>query len=50
MWAILEDRWRSRVASDRKLKEKLPKIEQAVADGALSPALAVDDIMATLGW
>jgi LAO/AO transport system kinase len=50
MWAILEDRWRARVASDRKLKEKLPRIEQAVADGELSPALAVDDIMATLGW
>jgi LAO/AO transport system kinase len=50
MWAILEDRWRARVGSDRKLKEKLPRIEQAVADGELSPALAVDDIMATLGW
>jgi LAO/AO transport system kinase len=50
MWAILEDRWRSRVASDHKLKAKLPRLEQAVADGELSPALAVDDIMATLGW
>ncbi len=50
MWSILEDRWRTRVASDHKLKAKLPKIEQAVADGELSPALAVDDIMATLGW
>jgi LAO/AO transport system kinase len=50
MWAILEDRWRTRVASDRKLKEKLPQLERAVADGELSPALAVDDIMATLGW
>jgi LAO/AO transport system kinase len=50
MWSILEDRWRSRVASDHKLKAKLPRLEQAVADGELSPALAVDDIMATLGW
>jgi GTPase len=50
MWAILEDRWRSRIASDHKLKAKLPQIKKAVADGELSPALAVDEIMATLGW
>jgi LAO/AO transport system kinase len=50
MWAILEDRWRGRIASDSKLKAKLPQIEKAVAEGRLSPALAVDDILATLGW
>jgi LAO/AO transport system kinase len=50
MWAILEDRWRGRVASDTKLRAKLPQIEKAVAEGRLSPALAVDDILATLGW
>lgn len=50
MWSILEDRWRSRVASDGKLRAKLPQIEKAVAEGRLSPALAVDDILATLGW
>jgi LAO/AO transport system kinase len=50
MWAILEDRWRGRVASDPKLRAKLPQIEKAVAEGRLSPALAVDDILATLGW
>jgi LAO/AO transport system kinase len=50
MWAILEDRWRGRIASDSKLKAKLPHIEKAVAEGRLSPALAVDDILATLGW
>jgi LAO/AO transport system kinase len=50
MWAILEDRWRSRIASDPKLRAKLPQIERAVAEGQLSPALAVDDILATLGW
>jgi len=27
----------------------LPQLERAVAEGALSPALAVDDIVATLG-
>jgi LAO/AO transport system kinase len=50
MWSILEDRWRGRVASDSKLRAKLPQIEKAVAEGRLSPALAVDDILATLGW
>ena len=49
MWALLEDRLRSRLASDPKLKAKLPQLERAVADGTLSPALAVDDIVATLG-
>jgi LAO/AO transport system kinase len=49
MWALLEDRLRSRVATDPGLKAKLPKLEHAVADGTLSPALAVDDIVETLG-
>jgi LAO/AO transport system kinase len=49
MWALLEDRLRSRLASDPKLKAKLPQLERAVAEGTLSPALAVDDIVATLG-
>jgi LAO/AO transport system kinase len=45
----LEDRLRSRLASDPKLKAKLPQLERAVAEGKLSPALAVDDIVETLG-
>ncbi len=48
MWALLEDRLRSRLA-DPKLSAKLPQLERAVAEGTLSPALAVDDIVATLG-
>jgi LAO/AO transport system kinase len=49
MWTLLEDRVRSRLASDLKLKARLPQWERAVADGTLSPAVAVDDIVATLG-
>jgi len=49
MWALLEERLRRRLASDAKLKTRLPQLERAVAEGALSPALAVDDIVATLG-
>src|SRR6202521_5817898 len=49
MWAELQDRLRGRIASHPKLKAKLPQLERAVSDGVLSPALAVDDIVATLG-
>ena len=49
MWALLDDRLRTRLACDPKLKARLPQLERAVADGALSPALAVDEIVATLG-
>jgi len=49
MWALLDDRLRTRLACDPKLKARLPQLERAVADGTLSPALAVDDIVATLG-
>ena len=44
-----DDRLRRRSDSDPKLKAKLPQLERAVAEGMLSPALAVDDIVATLG-
>ncbi len=49
MWALLEDRLRGRLMSDPKLKAKLPQLEHAVAEGTLSPALAVDDIVAAFG-
>src|SRR5467141_4765281 len=50
MWALLEERLRSRLATDPKLKARLPQLERAVAEGTLSPALAVEDIVATLGF
>jgi LAO/AO transport system kinase len=49
MWALLEERLRSRLAADPELKARLPQLERAVAEGTLSPALAVEDIVATLG-
>jgi LAO/AO transport system kinase len=49
MWALLDDRLRGRLSADPGLKAKLPRIERAVAEGRLSPALAVDDIVETLG-
>jgi len=49
MWTLLDDRLRGRLATDPKLRAKLPQLERAVAEGALSPALAVDNIVETLG-
>src|SRR3954452_12385535 len=49
MWAILEDRFHLRLKTDAKLKARLPAIERSVAEGTLSPALAVDEIAAALG-
>jgi len=49
MWAMLEDRLRERLYADPKLRSLLPHLEHSVAAGRLSPALAVDDILATLG-
>jgi LAO/AO transport system kinase len=49
MWALFDERLRGRLSSDPKLKAKLPQIERAVAEGRLSPALAVDEIVGTLG-
>jgi LAO/AO transport system kinase len=49
MWALFDERLRGRLTCDPKLKAKLPQIERAVAEGRLSPALAVDEIVGTLG-
>ena len=49
MWAMLEDRVFARLKSDPALKAKLPRIEAAVAEGRMSPAVAVDEIAAALG-
>jgi len=49
MWAMLEDRVFARLKTDSSLKAKLPRIEAAVADGRMSPAVAVDEIAAALG-
>src|SRR3984885_6005355 len=47
MWSMLEDRLRARLAAPD-LKARLPQLERAVADGELSPALAVEEILSTL--
>jgi LAO/AO transport system kinase len=49
MWTMLDEFWRARIASEPKLKAKLPRLEAAVAAGELSPASAVDELVAALG-
>ena len=49
MWAILEQRLFARLHTTAAIKAKLPKIEAAVTEGRLSPALAADEIAALLG-
>jgi GTPase len=45
MWAMLEDRLRMRLTGDARLKARLPQLERTVADGTLSAAVAVDEIV-----
>jgi LAO/AO transport system kinase len=49
MWAMLEDRVFARLRSDPGIRAKLPRLEAAVAEGRMTPALAVDEIAAALG-
>ena len=49
MWTMLDDRLFSRLESDPALRARLPAIEAAVAEGRLSPALAVDEISRAMG-
>jgi LAO/AO transport system kinase len=49
MWSMLEERFHLRLKTDAKLKARVPAIERAVADGTLSPALAVEEIATALG-
>jgi len=49
MWTMLDEVWRARIASEGRLRAKLPQIEAAVAAGELTPARAVDELLAALG-
>ncbi|AMN41327.1 methylmalonyl Co-A mutase-associated GTPase MeaB [Rhodoplanes sp. Z2-YC6860] len=49
MWSMLEQRVFARLHTDAGLRARLPQIEAAVAEGRLSPTLAVDEIAAALG-
>ena len=49
MWSMLEERLLSRLRTEPAVKQRLPVLERAVAEGALAPTLAVDEIAGLLG-
>ena len=50
MRTMLQERFFSRLTSDPVLCAKLPLLEAAVADGRMSPSMAVEEIAAALGF
>jgi LAO/AO transport system kinase len=49
MWSMLNDRVLARLKSDAGLRARLPALEAAVAEGRLSPPLAVTEIIDAMG-
>jgi LAO/AO transport system kinase len=49
MWTLLEERFTAHLRGDPGLRTKLRHAEAAVADGRLSPTLAVEEIAGLLG-
>lgn len=49
LWSMLDERLIARLKSDPALKSRLPALEKAVAEGRLSPALAVEEIAGAMG-
>jgi LAO/AO transport system kinase len=49
LWAMLEERVFARLKADAGLRAKVPQLEAAVADGRLSPTVAVEEIATALG-
>jgi LAO/AO transport system kinase len=49
-WSMFDDRLRQHIHADRRLRARVPEIEAAVAAGTLSPSLAVEEIVAALGF
>ena len=49
MWSMLHDRFHLALTTNARLKARVPAIEKAVADGTLSPTLAVEEIAGALG-
>ena len=49
MWALVHERLHERLAQDPALRRRVPEIERAIAQGALSPNAAAAEIVALLG-
>ena len=49
MWALVHERMHARLTHDASLRQRVPAIERAVAEGAISPTAGADEIAALLG-
>lgn len=49
MWTMLDDRYRLRLRADPKIRARIPDVERAVHDGALSATLGADEIAGLAG-
>jgi LAO/AO transport system kinase len=49
MWALVHERLYERLHHDRALRQRVPEIEKAIADGTLSPNAGASDIVKLLG-
>lgn len=49
MWALVEERIHARMRGDPALRERLRALEEGVAQGALSPTSAADEVAGLLG-
>jgi LAO/AO transport system kinase len=49
MWALVNERMHARLTSDAATRSRVRKVEQAVADGKISPTAGADAIAALLG-
>jgi LAO/AO transport system kinase len=49
MWALVHERLYERLHHDRALRQRVPEIEKAIADGAVSPNAGASEIVKLLG-
>jgi LAO/AO transport system kinase len=49
MWALVHERLHGKLTTDRTVRGRVPEIERAVAEGAVSPNAGADEIAALLG-
>ncbi len=49
MWTMLEQRMMARLRTDQQLRKRIPTLEAEVAEGSLSPAIAVEEMAKMLG-
>ncbi|NJL08104.1 MAG: methylmalonyl Co-A mutase-associated GTPase MeaB [Methylacidiphilales bacterium] len=50
MWAMVDDRLKTRIQSDPAVRARVPALEKAVAEGTMPVSLAAEEIAALLGF